>query len=49
MSIRDGRLNVTLIWQRGVISDDERLRLREQLLDDLVGRASGAEPLRSSG
>jgi hypothetical protein len=49
MSIRDGRLNVTLVWQRGAVADDERLRLREQLLDDLVGRASGAEPLRSSG
>ena len=49
MSVRDGRLNVTLIYQRGVLGDDERQRLRAQLLDDLLGRACDAERLRSSG
>ena len=49
MSIRDGRLNMTLIYQRGAVADDERLRLHEQLRDDLLGRAGGAERLRSSG
>jgi hypothetical protein len=49
MSIRDGRLNVTIVYQRGAVGDDERLRLREQLLDDLCGRADGGERLRSSG
>jgi hypothetical protein len=49
MSIRDGRLNITHIYQRGAIADDERLRMREQLLDDLLGRASVSEVLRSSG
>ncbi len=49
MSIRDGRLNITFVWQRGAITDDERMRLHEQLLDDLVGSAARAEPLRSSG
>jgi hypothetical protein len=49
MSIRAGRLNVTHIYQRDAVDDDERLRLRAQLLDDLCGRTSGTARLRSSG
>ena len=48
MSIRDGRLNVTFIYQRGAVGDDECLLLREQLLDDLLGRTHTADRLLSS-
>jgi hypothetical protein len=49
MSIRDGRLNVTVIYQRGAVTDAERLCLRERLLDDLLGRGADVERVRSSG
>lgn len=37
MSLRDGRLNVTHVHQRGVFSEDERARFRESLRADLCG------------
>jgi len=39
LSLRGGRLNATHLWQRGVFSDAERARLREQLVADLGGGA----------
>ncbi len=48
MSIREGRLNVAFIYQRGVISDDERDTLRVRLLDDLLGEAHGVQQTGSS-
>jgi hypothetical protein len=39
MSLRDGRLNVSHVHQRGVFSDDERVRFRESLRSDLCGGA----------
>jgi hypothetical protein len=37
LSIREGRLNVTLVYQAGAISGDERWLLRERLRQDLTG------------
>jgi hypothetical protein len=49
LSVRDGRLNVTLLYQRGAVRDDERQCLREQLLDDLLGRPARPEAASSAG
>lgn len=50
LSVRDGRLNATHIYQRDAVDADERLCLREQLLADLLGheRRAEAERRRSS-
>lgn len=37
MSIRRARLNITHVYQEGIMSDGERALLHEQLLTDLVG------------
>ncbi len=37
MSLREGRLNFTHVYQEGVLADDERALLRERLLADLRG------------
>jgi hypothetical protein len=38
LSIRGGRLNLTHVYQEGVISEEERGLLRARLRDDLLGR-----------
>jgi hypothetical protein len=38
LSIRDGRLNRTHVYQEGALSDEERGRLQGRLRDDLLGR-----------
>jgi hypothetical protein len=38
LSIRAGRLNLTHVYQQGVISDEERSLLRRRLRADLLGR-----------
>jgi hypothetical protein len=37
MSLRDGRLNVTHVHQRGVFTDEERSLFRASLQSDLCG------------
>jgi hypothetical protein len=51
LSVRDGRLNTTHIYQCDAITADERRCLRAQLLDDLLGVDGRAEVerRRSSG
>jgi hypothetical protein len=38
LSLRSGRLNLTHVYQQGVISDEERSLLRRRLRADLLGR-----------
>ncbi len=38
LSIREGRLNLTHVYQEGAIAGPERARLRARLRDDLLGR-----------
>jgi hypothetical protein len=46
LSIREGRLNATHIYQRDAVNPDERLCLREQLLADLLGYERRADTER---
>jgi hypothetical protein len=39
LSIRDGRLNLTHVHQRGVLGDEERALLRRRMREDLLGGA----------
>ncbi|MGH0033313.1 MAG: hypothetical protein ACQGVC_26285 [Myxococcota bacterium] len=42
MSVRHGRLNVTHVHQRGLLSDEERSLFRERLFGDLLGDEGAA-------
>jgi len=39
LSIRDGRLNLTHVYQQGVLGEEERALLRRRLREDLLGDA----------